>query len=98
MTLNHIQKPQKEHQTVQLTFSNGSITNIAVNISEELGKTSIWRQLTKDNKFDSNGQPFLDPGNKKESPPLNKKRLSIMSEEEEALTDDKRSSQNISKV
>lgn len=51
-------EPQKPHQTVQITYSNGSVTNnIAVNISEELGKTSIWQQLTEGNNNDSKSQP-----------------------------------------
>lgn len=50
-------EPKKPHQNVQLTYSNGSITNISVNISEELGKTSIWRTLTESNKGDLMSQP-----------------------------------------
>lgn len=48
---------KKPHQNVQLTYSNGSITNISVNISEELGKTSIWRTLTETSKSDLMSQP-----------------------------------------
>jgi ribosomal 50S subunit-recycling heat shock protein len=51
-------KQPKPHQTVKLTYSNGSITNISVNITEELGKTSIWRQLTEENQSDSKSQPY----------------------------------------
>lgn len=40
----------QQKSAVKLTFSNGSITNVAVNISEELGKTSIWKQLTENSK------------------------------------------------
>lgn len=49
---------QKPHQKVKLTYSNGSITNISVNITEELGKTSIWRQLTEGNHSDLKSQPW----------------------------------------
>jgi hypothetical protein len=38
-----LQKP-----TVQLKISNGSLTSI--NITEGLEKTSIWKQLTENNK------------------------------------------------
>lgn len=54
--------PEKSNQlpqqkpTVQLTFSNGSITNVSVNISEELGKTSIWKQLTEGGKSEGNAR------------------------------------------
>lgn len=50
------QLTQQQKSTVQLTFSNGSITNVAVNISEELGKTSIWKQLTENSKNDGKNQ------------------------------------------
>lgn len=45
---------EQQKSAVKLTFSNGSITNVAVNISEELGKTSIWKQLTENSKCDGN--------------------------------------------
>lgn len=50
-------KLQKQHQTVKLTHSNG--TNISVNITEELGKTSIWRQLTDGKHNDLKSQPWV---------------------------------------
>lgn len=49
--------PMKSHQAVQLTYSNGAVTNISVNITEELGKTSIWRQLTESNGFEVKSLP-----------------------------------------
>lgn len=48
---NQLSQQQREKSTVQLTLSNGSITNVSVNISEELGKTSIWKQLTDGNSI-----------------------------------------------
>lgn len=52
-------KDSKEHpkgangsQNVKLTYSNGSITNVSINISEEVNKTTIWKQLTENNKID----------------------------------------------
>lgn len=52
-------KDSKEHpkgangsQNVKLTYSNGSITNVSINISEEVNKTTIWKQLTENNKTD----------------------------------------------
>uniref|UniRef100_A0A182J0A7 Uncharacterized protein n=1 Tax=Anopheles atroparvus TaxID=41427 RepID=A0A182J0A7_ANOAO len=79
---------QHSADNLQLPLENGTLSDTKINISEEVNRTTIWKQVNNCNVLFTKKQPAAGDRQKSSQqllkPSENEKRLSTMREEDEA--------------